>query len=956
MSALPRPDLPPGPHRDLVDALHELHHHAGWPSLRHLAADTGVSHTTVSKAFSQPALPAWGHLELLVEAMHGDVDRFRELWVCASEPADTRPRSIPAIAGRKPELVAVRRHLETGTGLLLVTGEAGIGKTTLVTAAAEATDSLVATGHCLPLSTEVPLLPLADCLRRIHDTDPEWFGDALGSCPAYVIAALSGLVPDALPVTENARTDDRQLLFSATRALLRALSGKRRLGLLVEDLHWADPATLDLLEHLLRGASPLPVVGSWRTGDVTTPEPAKEWFDRVRRLPDTTVIGLGPLTREQTGEQLRLLGADVPTRLDGIHRRSQGQPLFTAQLAAHLDDEQMPELLADLLDRRLTGLTPRGWTVLRTLGVAERPLTPGVLSVAASLTPEELTTQLRDLQSRRLLREVGDAVDLQHPLLAEAVRRRMVAGEGTGAHGALAEALEAGPAPEAGELAEHWRRAGLPGREIEWRIEAARAAEARFDRRTEADHCLRAIEIWPDDDIVVGEPPVTLADVFLRAMDALRFSFRFDEAAALSAEAEERLVDSDDGVRADLLLRRSIYRGELEGIEVGTPLLEEALELCAALPIRETKVRALDRKQNMLFGLGRVAEARAVAAEQVEAATELGNPVFLRDSLMRVAWHRGMDGDVAGAMDLLADAAGRAGAHRDPLGDVRLGVYGTDVLLINGAPADEVMAAGAIALATADEHGLDNPQILLVRANIAAALLRSGRVGEAAHVVDTPPSTPLEVDRWPLHSIVATIECRRGHHDVALERIDAIWAALSDGADLNLELLTDTADVGWWGGRPAPVQRRLLDALDALSGSSPVRAVAPALVMAARAAADTGDGHQASLLRELAARAGLLDDQHGGDVHLAAHRASYEAEMARAVGRARAADWAHAAALWDPLTRPHDAAYCRWRAAQCALREGQGTIARRLLKRAALDAREHVPLSEAIDATVATAP
>ena len=58
-----------------------------------------------------------------------------------------------------------------------------------------------------------------------------------------------------------------------------------------------------------------------------------------------------------------------------------------------------------------------------------------------------------------------------------------------------------------------------------------------------------------------------------------------------------------------------------------------------------------------------------------------------------------------------------------------------------------------------------------------------------------------------------------------------------------------------------------------------------------------------------------------------------------------------AASLWDWLTRPHDAAYCRWRAAQCALRDGQGTIAVRLLKRAAADAHEHVPLSRAIAAT-----
>ena len=166
MSALPRPELPPGPHRDLVDALHDLHHRAGWPSLRTLARETGVSHTTVSHAFSSPKVPSWGTLELLVEAMDGDTTAFHDLWLAATTPVDDGPAPTPRIAGRKPELAAVRRHLETGTGLLLVTGEAGIGKTTLVGAAAAAiADTFVATGHCLPLSAEVPLMPVVDVLR-----------------------------------------------------------------------------------------------------------------------------------------------------------------------------------------------------------------------------------------------------------------------------------------------------------------------------------------------------------------------------------------------------------------------------------------------------------------------------------------------------------------------------------------------------------------------------------------------------------------------------------------------------------------------------------------------------------------------------------------------------------------------------------------------------------------------
>ena len=145
MTALRRPDVV-GPAKSLYDALHDLHHRAGWPSLRTLSRETGVSHTTVSKAFSGPALPSWGTLELLVEALGGDPVFFHGLWLAAPLPTHddgSDSTTAPQIAGRRSELAAVRRHLETGNGLLLVAGEAGIGKTTLVTTAGKEAGSVV---------------------------------------------------------------------------------------------------------------------------------------------------------------------------------------------------------------------------------------------------------------------------------------------------------------------------------------------------------------------------------------------------------------------------------------------------------------------------------------------------------------------------------------------------------------------------------------------------------------------------------------------------------------------------------------------------------------------------------------------------------------------------------------------------------------------------------------------
>ncbi|MGH3712749.1 MAG: hypothetical protein ACRDT4_04715, partial [Micromonosporaceae bacterium] len=87
MGALPKPTLPRGALRELFDRLHALHHMAGWPSLRLMAKEIGCSHTTVSVAFSEPRLPRWGLLELIVETLGGDTEEFHRLWLAASVAA-----------------------------------------------------------------------------------------------------------------------------------------------------------------------------------------------------------------------------------------------------------------------------------------------------------------------------------------------------------------------------------------------------------------------------------------------------------------------------------------------------------------------------------------------------------------------------------------------------------------------------------------------------------------------------------------------------------------------------------------------------------------------------------------------------------------------------------------------------------------------------------------------------
>ena len=958
MGALPRPELSPGPHRDLVEGLHHLHHLAGWPSLRALARETGVSHTTVSKAMSSPALPSWGTVELLVEAMNGDIVHFHRLWLEASTPVVTGSSPATPVVGRGAELAALRRHLEVGRGLLLVTGDAGMGKTTLLQAAIGPPGPAIVVGHCFPLSANTPFMPLADALRSLHESDGgQRLTSALAGCAPYVAGELARLLPElssaapARPAGEWARPQ----LFGALGSLLRALADRARIALVIEDVHWADANTLDLLEHLTGHASPVPVAASWRLGDPTTAAWSTDWFNRVRRLPSVNEVVLSPLSEEATADQLRRLAP----RMDpaAVYARSRGHPLFTAQLAAHGDDGDLPRLLADLLDARLGTLDGSAWLVARALGVADRPLPFDVLTEVVGGDADTVRSGLRALADRALLASHGaESAALAHPLLAEAVRRRLLPGEGPEQHRALAQVLGRMPDTAPAEVAEHWQAAGDEVQELGWRVAAAHAAAERYDRAQEAEQWLRVLEIWPSGGDVRAVGHVSRETAYLAAIDALQGSMQFDRAAGLSDAAQDVLRPTDAAVRAELLRYAAIFRGQREGSEVGRRLLDEALALYEGLPVSEGLVRARDWKQNLLRNVGEFAAAHDVARTAVEAALELGDPVLTRRSMGRLAWHVGVHGDLTEARRLLGQAEAELPAGADPLGDIRRSVIETDLLVIRGAHVDDVVAAGARGIATAADLGVDNYDLMLVRFNTAWALVLAGRVALAAELVPSMDPPVNLLDRWAVHLLSNVVDGLRGDTDAAGRRIQRLRQAMPGSWENDLELLVVAERIESWLPAAMRQPHLIVTALDVLVGQAPPWLVAPGLVAAARAAADLGGAAGAARATharhvDLFQRSGLPEPGQQAEPYLAVHSAAWAAEMARLSGGASVDQWVHVARAWDELSRPHDAAYCRWRAAQCALGDGQGTLAANLLTRAARDAREHVPLSDALAAT-----
>lgn len=287
----------------------------------------------------------------------------------------------------------------------------------------------------------------------------------------------------------------------------------------------------------------------------------------------------------------------------------------------------------------------------------------------------------------------------------------------------------------------------------------------------------------------------------------------------------------------------------------------------------------------------------------------------------------------------------------------------TEILLVTGASRDTIFAAAADSLVEADRWHIVNVFADSVVAHLATAHLDAGDVLAAAALVEPRVEGLLLTELRATQGLHCAVLMRRGKlaearaHLVELSAIGFNYAFGTAGRDLL------HADVELWDARPGSARDLLLRAASFLLDSGYAGTSGQVLVAHARAEADllaTGADRSA----RTAAHQRVLDLRDSGSTDPLDSRARgvallgrllWSAELARIDGTASVDQWSDAAQAWDALGRPHDAAYCRWRAAQVALGEGQGTLPARVLKRAASDAREHVPLSRAIAATAAGA-
>jgi DNA-binding CsgD family transcriptional regulator len=591
-------------------------------------------------------------------------------------------RGSPALLGREREraelydalMLALRGEPHT----VLVSGDAGIGKTTLVADLARRAEELgftVAVGHSVDIEADISFAPVVEAVRVLVAQV-----ESLDSRPlARRMRAL--LDPGA------ARGEEQVQLLDALRLTVLEAAASGPVLLVLEDLHWADTSTRDLAVALSRTArGRLLLVLTVRTDDLHRRHPARKALAEICRPPGGRRVDVDPLGRDSIAAivEAHSQGAPDPALVRSVLAQSEGNPLYAEEILA-AGPRTIPDRLSDLFLARVDALADGPRELLRTASVDGTHLDLDTLADQADLDPEQLSSRLRELLDANVLRQVGESLQFRHGLIREATYGDLLPAERTRLHAELAAILQskvdADPEPRLStlsRLAFHWTAAhDLPRALVA--SERAGMVASRVGTSESVTHLERALSLWdrvPDGEALVGrtkiEVVISLAVAMLdrsdgeawyalttRAVDMLEpdtspvvacrahFSFAFaalhndDLAGALEAipVAVAYAGDGPTEERAFCLAVQALLLNVTGHFADGLEVAERAVDASRALePTKELAERsplllALMFKTEALLYLGRMRQACSVAEHSIEVARSAG---MVGEALIRV--------------------------------------------------------------------------------------------------------------------------------------------------------------------------------------------------------------------------------------------------------------------------------------------------------------------------------
>ncbi len=351
------------------------------------------------------------------------------------------------------------------TGHVLVGGDAGVGKSRLIAelaGTARAAGWRVLVGHCLDFGdSALPYLPFSEAFGRLADDEAATARSLLETSPAISrLLPARRLLADA---GEPMEATGRESLFHAVYGALTELGRQMPLLLVVEDVHWADVSTRELLSFLFtrQFATPVAVVTSYRVDDLHRRHPLRAALGEWGRLPGVTRLDVGPLNETDMRLLVQALHPDpLPEQeVQNIVRRAEGNPFFIEELvaAAGAGGGPLPTELADLLLVRLDQLDDESRLAVRAVSVLGRRAPHDLLAKGLDIDPSVLDPALRRAVEANVLVAVGsDGYAFRHALLAETVYHDLLPGERARLHAAFAQVLASRTAEgTAAELARH---------------------------------------------------------------------------------------------------------------------------------------------------------------------------------------------------------------------------------------------------------------------------------------------------------------------------------------------------------------------------------------------------------------------------------------------------------------------------------------------------------------------
>jgi hypothetical protein len=520
----------------------------------------------------------------------------------------SRRATSPVLVGREQQMGALTAAFEAvrqggpvmadrdTTATVLVGGEAGAGKTRLVTEFAVTADATVLVGHCMELGPEgLPFAPFTEMLREIVRTR----GTAVfGAGSSGGIRALARLLPELPAEQATDPKRDRAQLFEAFLSLFERLAAQRPLILVVEDTHWADRSSRDLLTFLIRYQRSLPnvlVIVTFRFDELHRTHPMRPLLAELARIDWVERLDLDRLTREQAAElAAAILGeAPDPRRIEAVYARAEGNPLFTEELIA-CPNADIPDSLRDLLLASVARLPEDTQEVLRVASASPGEFGYPLLATVTGLTDDALTSAIRPAVAANILLTCEDGYRFRHALIREAVHEDLLPGEDSRLHARFAEAIDANSSLSAKgraeiEKAHHWNAA----HDTTWALVSAWQAAAQAGRAIALAERLslltRVLELW---DQVPGAADLIGADhvrVLEEAADAAMDSAEDQRAIPLLNAALAELDQQADPVRAALLVDRRqkarFHLGILSDIDEALQMLPDDAPLAARTQI-----------------------------------------------------------------------------------------------------------------------------------------------------------------------------------------------------------------------------------------------------------------------------------------------------------------------------------------------------------------------------------